>query len=340
MERAGDGTGRFARLLCAMAAAAALLSPLAIHAAGTPAGTLIGNTATLQYQIAGQPPTSATASSTPVAVAKVLSVTVTWQDAASPTATSPDTSRPLAFVVTNTGNAAEPYRLTRNDTIGGDQFDPSPAAAGSLWLESGAQPGFQASGPNADIAYVPGTNDPVLPADGSRTVYLVSDIPAGAATGGAGKSALTATATTPGAAGAAPGTLLGTFGGVQTVVGAQVVASATGSYLVAGVSLGLAKSVVAVRDPQGGTRVVTGSVLTYRIVLTVTGTGLADTVSFSDPLPATLAYVPGSLTVDGAPRTDAADADGAAVTANTVTADFGTLAAPAQRVIEFKATVN
>ena len=105
-------------------------------------------------------------------------------------------------------------------------------------------------------------------------------------------------------------------------------------------AIGIAKSVVAVRDPQGGTRVTTGSVLTYRIVLTLTGTGAADTLSFSDPLPPALTYVPGSLTVDGTPRTDAADADGAAASGNTVTADFGTVAAPAQRVIEFKATVN
>jgi uncharacterized repeat protein (TIGR01451 family) len=102
----------------------------------------------------------------------------------------------------------------------------------------------------------------------------------------------------------------------------------------------LDKSVPAVRDPQGGTRVVTGSVLTYRIVVTVTGTGVADVLSVSDPLPPALSYLPGSLTVDGAARTDAADGDGAAAAANTVTADFGALAAPAQRVIEFKATVN
>lgn len=310
-----------------------------VQAAGTAAGTLIENTATIQYRIGGNPPETASATAPTLMVAKVLNVTIAWQDAAPTTASSPAASRPLSFVVTNTGNAAEPYRLTRDDNLGGDQFDPVPSAA-SLWLESGAQPGFQASGPNADIPYAAGVNDPVLPADGSRVVYLLSDIPAGVPDTASGRSRLTATATTPGAAGAAPGAAIGTFGGVPTVAGTTTQASAIGSYLIAGVSLGLAKTVTEVRDPQGGTRVMAGSVVTYRIVLTFSGSGVADAVTFSDPLPAALSYLPGSLVVDGAGRTDAADGDGAAVSAGTVSVDFASVTAPAQRVIVFKATVN
>jgi uncharacterized repeat protein (TIGR01451 family) len=322
-----------------VALACVLLAGVA-HGAGTPAGTLIGNTATLRYSTPGNPAETASASAPDIVVAKVLGVVVTWQDAAPVTAASPDSARALAFVVTNTGNAAEPYRLTRIDTLGGDQFDPQPAATGALWLESGAAPGFQASGPNADTPYAAGVNDPVLAADGSRVVYVASDIPAGVATAGSGRSSLVATATTLGAAAAAPGALLGTFSGVQTVAGRVNAASATGNYLVGGVSLGVAKSVAAVRDPAGGTRVQSGSVLTYRIVLTLAGSGVADSVAIADPLPSTLRYVAGSLTVDGTPRTDATDADGAVVTGNTVSADFGSVTAPAERVIEFKATVN
>lgn len=321
-------------------AAAGLLLAAAGHAAGTPAGTQIGNTAILRYTTPGDPAATASASAPPIVVAKLLNAAVTWQDAAAVTAASPDTSRPLAFVVTNTGNGPEPYRFLRADALAGDQFDPQPAAAGALWLESGAQAGFQATGPNADIPYAAGVNDPTLPADGSRTVYVLSDIPAGVATAGTGRSTLLAVPATPGAAAAAPGTLVGTFGGVQTVAGASVRPSATGAYLVAGVSLGVAKSVASVRDPRGGTRVMAGSVLTYRIVLTLTGSGVANGVDLVDPLPAGLTYVPASLVVNGVRRTDAADADGAAAANNTVTADFGDVTAPAQRVIEFQATVN
>jgi uncharacterized repeat protein (TIGR01451 family) len=316
-----------------------LLAACRALAVGTPAGTSIGNSATLTFQLAGQTGT-ATAHAPAVIVARLVNVGVTWQDAAPPAARSPESARALAFVVTNTGNGPETYRLARDDKVGGDQFDPTPASVGGLWLESGAQPGFQASGPNADIQYIPGVNDPVLPADGSRTVYVVSDIPAGVADAAAGRIALTATATTAGAPGAAPGTLIGQTGGVQVVAGPATQASATGWYLVAGVSMGLAKSVVQVRDPQGGSRVMPGTVLTYRIVLTFVGSGVASGVTFSDPLPDSLRYVPGSLLVDGSARTDAADGDAAGVAGNTVSADFGSVTAPAQRVIEFKATVN
>lgn len=340
MSAAGDCIALLRRGLGALLLAIVPVLAPAVHAAGTPAGTLIGNTATLQYSISGNPPATASASSAAIVVAKVLQVVVTWQDAAPITANAPDTGRALTFVVTNTGNGAEPYRLARTDKVAGDQFDPAPAATGSLWLESGAQPGFQATGPNADIPYVPGSNDPSLPADGSRTVYVVSDIPAGTAQGAMGKSLLSATAATPGAAGAAPGTLVGTFGGVQTVVGAAASASAFGTYLVSGVSVGIAKSMVAARDPAGGTQIMSGSVLTYRIVVTVAGLGIAEAVSVSDPLPSSLAYVAGSVVVDGTARTDASDGDGISAAGNAITADFGNVTAPAQRVIEFKATVN
>lgn len=321
----------------ALAAGGCLLLAQAAWGAGTPAGTRIGNTATLSYSLPGKPPETVAAVAADVVVARVVDVVVTWQDAAAIPAGSPDTGKALSFAVTNTGNGPETFRLTRNDAQAGDQFDPQ---AASLWLESGAQAGLQTSGSAADTPYAAGVNDPALAADRSVTVYLVSSIPGGLATGAFGRSVLLATATTPGAAGAAPGALLGSFAGVQAVAGRATQAAGVGSYLVSGVSLGVAKTVAAVRDPAGGTRVMSGSVLTYRIVLTLTGSGVAEGVSMQDPLPASLTYVPDSLTVDGARRTDAADADGAAAASNTVSADFGAVAAPATRVIEFRATVN
>lgn len=309
-------------------------------AAGTAAGTLIRNTVTLSYSLNGTPSTVA-ASAPPVVVAKLISVLVTSQDSAPIPSSSPDTDKATSFLVTNTGNGTESFSLSRSNTIAGDQFDPGNSATGAIWLESGAQQGFQASGPNADVLHVPGANDITLAADASRLAYLLSTIPAGQATGAFGRAALIATSTTPGAAGSPPGRVLGSSGGVQTVVGSgSAQATGVGSYLVAGVSMGLAKSVASVRDPNGDTRVMSGAVLTYRLVLTLVGSGLASGVAVNDPLPSALAYVPGSITVDGVARTDAADADDASFAAGAVLANFGNVFAPATRVIEFKATVN
>jgi uncharacterized repeat protein (TIGR01451 family) len=326
---------------CLLITLAGLSAPAAF-AAGTPAGTPIPNAATLTYSIGGRPSVTVTASAPIVIVAEVINVVLTWADGTPVAVNSPDTGRALTFVLTNTGNGPEAFRLDRNNLIAGDQFDLSNAAGGAIYLENGAQAGFQASGPNADIAYAPGLNDPVLAADTSRTVYVLSNVPAAQATGALGNVSLRASSATTGAAGAQPGTALAGLGqgGVDAVVGgSRAQSTAIGGYVVAGMLLNLVKTVVAVRDPQGGILILPGTVLTYRVVLNLTGTGIAENFSFTDPLPAGTTYVPASITVDGAARSDAADADNAGFAAGAVSVLFGNTPAPATRVIEFKVTV-
>lgn len=325
-----------------MVAMAGFAAPAAF-ATGAPAGTPIPNAATLTYSIAGRPATPVTAVAPVVVVAEVINVVLTWQDGTPVAVNSPDAGKALTFVLTNTGNGAETFGLARNNAVAGDQFDPTNAAAGAIYLESGVQAGFQPSGPNADILYLPGINDPVLAADASRAVYVLSSIPAALATGATGNVSLSASSTTPGAAGARPGTTLAGLGqgGVDAVVGgSRGQSTVTGGYIVSGISLTVAKTVAAVRDPQGGSLVMPGSVLTYRVVLTLTGAGIAENFSFADPLPASTTYVPASITVDGAARSDGADSDNASFAGGVVGVLFGNTPVPAARVIEFKVTVN
>ena len=334
---------RAGNCLAALLAAVAGLATFNASAAGTPAGTPITNSATLTYSIGGQVGVPLTAVARAITVAELINVVLTWQDGTPVSVNSPDPGKALAFLLTNTGNGPETFRLTRNNTIAGDQFDPVSVAAGSVYLESGLQAGFQATGPNADIAYVAGVNDPALAADASRTIYLYSSIPAGQATGALGYASLMAASTTAGAPGAVPGATLAGLGqgGVDAVVGgSRAQAVARGTYIVSGIALSVVKAVVAVQDPKGGALVMPGAVLTYRVTLTLTGVGIADNLSFSDPLPLATTFVPGSLTVDGSARTDAPDTDNASFAAGAVAVVFGNTAAPATRVIEFKATVN
>ena len=342
----GAGLGRCKKILTALMAVMVSLATPAAFAAGAPAGTPIPNSATLSYSIEGRPAASITAVAPVIVVAEVINLVLIWQDGTPVAVNSPDPGKPLGFVLTNTGNGTETFRLVRNNVVAGDQFDPANAASGALYLESGAQAGFQASGPNADILYQPGTNDPALAADASRTIYLVSSIPANLATGALGHVSLAASSATAGAPGALPGTTLAGLGqgGVDAVVGgSRGQASAQGSYIVSGISLNLVKTVAAVRDTLGGPLVMPGSVLTYRIVLALTGAGIAENFSFADPLPASTTYLPGSITVDGAVRSDTADTgstNNARFAAGTVSVLFGNTPVPATRVIEFKVTVN
>ena len=325
-----------------VAAMAGLCAP-ASFAAGSPAGTLIPNSATLTYSIAGGTKGTVTAVARVVVVAEVINLVLTWQDGTPVAVNSPDLGKALSFVLTNTGNGSEPFRLARNNVISGDQFDPANAAAGAIYLESGAQAGFQSTGPNADTLYQPGVNDPVLAADASRAIYLVSSIPAAQATGALGNVGLVASSATAGAPGVRPGTVLAGLGqdGVDAVVGgSRGQAGTQGSYIVSGILLSLFKTVVAVRDTLGGALIMPGSVLTYRVVLGLTGVGTAENFAFADPLPASTTYVPASITVDGAARSDAADADNTSFAAGAISVLFGNTAVPATHVIEFKATVN
>jgi uncharacterized repeat protein (TIGR01451 family) len=304
---------------------------------------VIQNTATVTYSIGGGPQQSAITPPASFTVAELINVTLVWQDAANVAVGSPDSNRALTFLVTNTGNGPETFSLARNNAVAGDNYDPANGSAGAIFLESGLQPGFQASGPNADTLYVAGSNNPALAADAGRIVYVVSNTPAALPTGSVGRVELSVAATTPGAAGSAPGTTLVGLGqgGVDAVVGStRALVRQTGGYIVSGVAVILAKSVVSVVDPAGGTTVRSGSIVTYRIVLSVNGGGTADNLALDDPIPANTTYVSNSITVNGTARTDVVDADSAEFSSGAVKVRFGNTAAPISHTVEFRVTVN
>lgn len=317
-----------------------------MQAAGTPAGTTVSNQVTLGYIQDGVATTTSSNIAT-FSVAEIIDVSLATQDAAPVVVNSPDTSRALTMLLTNTGNGSESFSLIRNNSIPGNEFDPITAATGGIFLESGLQTGFQANGPNADTLYIEGTNNPDLAADASLVVYLVSDIPSSLALGSSGQSRLSVESLTAGAAGAAPGTTLTGLGsgGVDVLVGANsATALATGHYQIGGLAVSVLKSVALIQDPQGRTGsaaiIMPGTVLTYSVTLRVSGNGTANNLAFNDPLPAETNFVPNSITVDGATRTDAVDTDNADFTSNTINVIFGNTAAPVTHVIEFRVTVN
>jgi uncharacterized repeat protein (TIGR01451 family) len=322
-----------------------LISPQIGWAAGTPAGTVISNVATVSYSIGGSvnPPIA----STPVTflIDELILPVLTWQDAAAVSVNSPGINDALTFLLTNGGNGPEVYGLARTNgplPLPAGNYTPKDGSSGSIYFENGLLAGFQAVGPNADTAYVPGVNDPTLAPDAGQIIYVISDTP-NVANNLHGDVRLTATSLTAGAAGAAPGTSLAGSGqgGVYAVVGtSSAQASATGSYVTNGLGLVVNKSVTGVLDPRGTAVVMPGAVMTYQIEVVLSGAGTASNLMISDPLPADITYVPGSIVVSGTPRTDAADADNAQFAANTVSVSLGNVAAPANVVITFRATIN
>lgn len=304
----------------------------AAQAAPTPAATIISNIATLNYDVGGTPE-SITSNAASFTVDELIDVALTWQDAGPVSVNSPDTDKPLTFLLSNIGNGPESFSLSLNNSLAGDAFDPNLGASGSIYLENGLQAGFQASGPNADTIYIPGTNDPNLAAGASRTIYVNSNIPASLSNGNTGLVKLTASSRTPGAAGAMPGiTLPGQgVGGVNAVIGStRAEASQNGSYLVSGLTVTVDKAVLSPPDP-----IQPGSILNYRITVTVSGSGTAANLVITDPLPAELTFVPGSIVISAADSDDTAQ-----FSSNTVTVNFGNTVAPATRIFTFSITVK
>ena len=157
-------------------------------AAGTTAGIDISNTATVDYAIGGS---SGSASDTVTfRVDEKVDVNVSWQDAANIGVSTPDTNQVLTYLLTNTGNGVDDYRLSvQNTGLGGDQFDPVLA---DIYLDANANGVYN---PGVDTQYIFGTNDPVLAADASLAIFVLNNIPASLNGGDLGNSQLTASPT-------------------------------------------------------------------------------------------------------------------------------------------------
>lgn len=313
----------------------ALLLQKPVFAIGTSAGIDISNTVTVDYAIGGS---SGSASDTVTfRVDEKVDVNLSWQDAANIGVSTPDTNQVLTFLLTNTGNGFDDYRLSVQNTLGGDQFDPVLA---DIYLDANANGVYN---PGVDTQYIFGTNDPVLAADASITIFVLNNIPAGLNGGDLGHSQLTATSNT---VSGSPGTSFANAGDNNTtaVVGTSGGSSnATGTYEVTNATVSLVKSVV-VSDPLGGNQPVTGATLTYSIDVSVSGPGTANNVVITDPIPANTTYNADSLTLNAGALTDVADADAGDVggtTPNTVTVNLGNLtpASPVQ-TISFEVIIN
>ena len=304
-------------------------------AVGTPAGTTVQNTATVDWSVG--PGSSFTQSaSAQFVVDELVNVVVTLQTVSPVAVLSPDSDRQLAFLITNTGNGSESFSLLLDPAQGGDQFDPTNAR---IYLDTNGSTAYE---PGVDTLYQLGVNDPAIAADGALMVFALLDIPAGRANGDLGNALLGATSLT----GTGAGTIVlgGGTGGSDAVIGAGGGTSAAlGGYIVSDLAVSVLKSAV-VSDLGGGNQPAPGSTITYSLLVTVAGTGNVANLVITDPLPPFTSYVAGSLTLNGGGLTDVADADAGdfgATTANQLTVTLGSVAGGSlPQTISFAVTIN
>jgi uncharacterized repeat protein (TIGR01451 family) len=332
-------TSRQALLAITVVLGATVWFPASIaHAAGTPAGTMISNKATVRYTIGSNTFTQDSNTNT-IAVDEIVNNAVTWQDAPPGVTVSPgQANRILTMRLTNIGNATDAYTLLANTAIAGDNFDPTLV---NIYLDTN---GNNIYDPGIDQLYIPAANDPALGPDRSLTIFVLCNIPSsGISDGNIGRALLNAVSKT---GIGAPGT---TFpgvgpGGTNAVIGASGGrSSATGAYVVSGASVNISKTAV-VLDQYGGSQPITGATIRYTLAITAAGSGSAIGVVISDPIPPTTTYTLGTLKLNNISLSDALDADAGDVggtTAGTVTVRLGDLtsASPVQ-TITFDVKIN
>ena len=132
--------------------------------------------------------------------------------------------------------------------------------------------------------------------------------------------------------------------------------SATDAYLIEPSEVVVNKSVTVI-DTLGGSDPHAGSTLRYQLDVNVTGVGTVDNLVITDAVPANTTYLPGSITLDAVPQTDADDdgipsgtvVDYSQLTgvpgSQSITVDLGqggtnTITPPATFIIIFEVTID
>lgn len=307
----------------------ASVSGVSARAAGVPAGSLIQNTASASYTTNS---TTQTVDSNTVTltVDELLDVALASQDAGAIAATNTAT---LRFRITNTGNGPESFTLTADPAVAGNDFN---TTVTGLAIDVNGNGIFD---PGVDTLLANGAATVLMDAEASLAVLVMVDLPANAADGAISKVELTATAVT---GSGAPGTVFAGagVGGGDAVVGAsRAQAIAQGTLTATRAQVTLVKS-ASVADPFGGTRPVPSAIITYTIVASVAGSGGVTGLSIADAIPAGTTYRAGTLTLEGAGLSDAADTDAGQAASTGVAVQLGDVAAGSQRTVAFQVVIN
>jgi len=318
-------------LLAAAASAALVLGSAPAGAAGVTAGTLIENTAVASYDD-GAGARTINSNTVTVRVDELLDVTLTSLDPG-PVATGPGEAV-LRFELTNQGNGPEAFRLIANPAVAGNDFDVTVTAIaidrnGNGTYDAGVDELLGAPQLTAELA-----PDTVL------TLFVLVEVPAGATDTQTSAVELVAEAVT---GNGAPGTVFagaGVDGGDAIVGTTEARALARGNLEVGVTAVALTKAVT-LRDPFGGTGAVPGTIASFTITATVSGSGSVADLVVTDAIPAGTTYAPGSLALDGTPLTDAADADaGTAAQADGIRVDLGDVAGGSTHAITFDVAID
>ncbi|MEG8057198.1 hypothetical protein QP150_11100 [Sphingomonas sp. 22L2VL55-3] len=294
---------------------------------GTPAGTPIVNTAGLRYDADGTAQ-STSSNTVTIIVAERLDVALVRDGQGAVVVTAQPVAIP--FTLTNLDNGAESFVLAAS-------VSPGAAVLRTLVIDTDGDGLYD---PAKDVAPVDGKTPLLTPGQSIKLLAILVATPDGGAT----NAVLTVTARSTTGSGATGNVYPSAGDG-----GGDAVVGPTGALATVSVPLGtaLAGPVLlksqSVRAADGSQTAVRDAVITYtleaRFTDAVTGARIAD------PIPVGTVFVPGSLTLDGAPLSDGADDDAgrfdpSAAQGAGVTVALGRVAAGSSHTVQFKAKIQ
>ena len=319
------------RLFGSFAAPAILLAMSApAWAAGVDAGSLITNTAQASYDD-GSGTQTLTSNEVVLKVDELLDVTVVSLDPGSVAATPGEAV--LAFEITNTGNGPEAFSLTADGAVAGNDFEPTiDGYAVDTNLNGIYDPGID------EVLGADGLT-PVIDADDTLTVFVLVTVPDTVSDTDEAQVELTAEAAT---GFGTPGTTYDGQGenGSDAVVGLTGADDTASGTLVAGISTVRLVKTAEVVDPFGGSAIVPGSVVTYTLTATVTGSSSISNFVVTDAYPTDTTYRASSMTLNSGALTDASGDDEGRADATGITVDLGTVPGDSTNIITFAVTVD
>lgn len=339
-----------------VAYAAVIANPA--QAASAAAGSTITNNVTVNYQVGGFAQNQEVASDS-FTVDRKVNLTVA-ESGTSTTQVSPgQTSAVTTFTVTNLSNDTLDFALVAAQQTGGagahsntDNFDVSNVR---IYVESGSVAGYDAT--DTLVTYLDG-----LLAEGSKTVYVVVDVPTGRATGDVAAVTLTATAREAATSGTMGNALTETAGvntsGMDTVFADGAGAtdssrnadfSAKDDYTVLAALLTAEKTSKVISDGFNSfpnAKAIPGAIIEYCIrILNAAGGATATGISIADTLPAEVTYdssygIKIGGTVDGSNVCQTDGSSGGSFAAGAVSGTIASLPAGEVRTLLFRAAIN
>ncbi len=289
----------------------ATLSGLAAQnamAAGTASGTSISNQASLAYTVGGVSQTGITSVATAFVVDNKVNLTVTEGNTTFTTVVPGQLAAVTTFTVTNNGNTAQDYALTGANVAAGQVLfaltDNFQAANVLAFVDN---PGAGGTAGIYDVAFDTAIFIDELAANGTATVFVVTNIPLAQVNNDAALVSLTAITHDAGAVGL--GALTADLLAANTVGVDVVFADAAGSddavkdgthsardaYKVVSAIISIAKTVTPVCDPLNGNvfpKNIPTSAVQYAITITNTGSAAATLGQATDALNAALLFDP------------------------------------------------